>query len=97
MILKTLTHDHGSSDVWNYYDNISSASVYYDEGADEMVVSMSSDDYEGSIVLAITEVAYLLNDKGQTIDRIVPVRKHRQEQTEPLRIKALISTEIENK
>lgn len=30
MILKTLTHDHGSSDVWNYYDNITAASVYYD-------------------------------------------------------------------
>lgn len=97
MILKTLTHDHGSSDVWNYYDNITGASVYYDEGCNEMVVSMSSDNYEGCIVLAITDVAYLLNDKGQTIERIVPVRKNRPEQPEQLRIKALISTEMENK
>ena len=96
MILKTLTHDHGISDVWNFYDNISSASVYYDENAEEVVVSMSSDDYEGSIVLAITDVAYLLNDKGQTIERIVPARKHKNEQQEPFRIKAVISTETEN-
>lgn len=75
MILKTLTHDHGNSDVWNYYDNITGASVYYDEGIGEVVVSMSSDTYDGNIVLAIPECAYLLNDNGKTIERIVPAVK----------------------
>ncbi len=76
MILKTLTHDHGNSDVWNYYDNITALSVYYDADIGEVVVSMSSDAYDGSIVLAIPEGAYLLNDKGQTIERIAPAVKY---------------------
>ena len=40
MILKTLTHDRGSSDCWNYYDNIESASVYFDEDAQMSCVAV---------------------------------------------------------
>jgi hypothetical protein len=95
MILKTLTHDHGSSDVWNYYDNIDSASVYYDENIGEVVVSMASDAYEGFITLAVPEGAYLLNDNGQTIERIRPAVKPKEEQQDEFRIKAVISAEVQ--
>lgn len=86
MILKTLTHDHGSSDVWNYYDNITAASVYYDESIGEVVVSMSQDAYDGSIVLAVPEGAYLLNDKGETIELIRPAEKIGSKE-EPIKVR----------
>jgi hypothetical protein len=87
MILKTLTHDHGNSDVWNYYDNITAASVYYDESIGEVVVSMSQDAYDGSIVLAVPEGAYLLNDKGETIERIRPAEKIGSKEAEPIKVR----------
>lgn len=75
MILKTLTHDHGESDVWNYYDNVESASVYYDENIEEAVVSVRFKNTDADIVIVITEVAYLCNDEGETIEKLRPAIK----------------------
>ena len=75
MILKTLTHDHGESDVWNYYDNVESASAYYDENIKEAVVSVRFKNTDENIVIVITEVAYLCNDEGKTIEKLRPAIK----------------------
>ena len=75
MILKTLTHDHGDSDVWNWYDNIESASAYYDEASGESVVSVRFKDATADVVLVINEVAYLCNDDGKTIEKLRPSDK----------------------
>lgn len=75
MILKTLTHDRGESDVWNYYDNVESASVYYDENIEETVISVRFKNTDADVVIAITEVAYLCNDDGKTIEKLRPVIK----------------------
>lgn len=84
MILKTLTHDHGDSDTWNYYDNIESASVYFDEGSGYAVVSCVFKDVDSPIVIAITDVAYLCNDEGKTIERLRPAVKYDEKNCEPL-------------
>ena len=87
MILKTLTHDHGCSDTWNYYDNIESASVYFDEGCGETVVALKFKDTPGFITLAITDVAYLCNDEGKTIERLRPAEKKGSTEAEPLKVR----------
>ncbi len=74
MILKTLTHDRGNSDCWNWYDNIQSASAYYDENSKKAVVAIRFKDMEGEIVLAINDTAYLCNDKGETIEKLRPAK-----------------------
>ena len=87
MILKTLTHDHGSSDTWNYYDNIESASVYFDEECGESVVALKFKDCDGFITLAITDVAYLCNDVGKTIERLRPAVKEGSKEAEPFKVR----------
>lgn len=76
MILKTLTHDHGNSDCWNWYDNIESASAYFDEAADLACISVKFKGCNESIVIGITEPAYLCNDQGQTIEKLMPKKKN---------------------
>lgn len=76
MILKTLTHDHEGSDTWNWYDNIESASAYFDVGANCSVVSVIFHGVPGFITFVIEDVAYLCNDKGETIERL---RGHRHD------------------
>lgn len=75
MILKTLTHDHGNRDVWNWYDNIDSASAYFDEESQMAVVSIHFRDIDANIAVAITDVAFLCNDNGQTIEKLTAYRK----------------------
>lgn len=75
MILKTLTHDRGNSDCWNYYDNIESASVFYDENAKESCVAVRFCDADADVVIALQDVAYLCNDRGQTIEKLQPALK----------------------
>lgn len=77
MILKTLTHDRGKADCWNYYDNIESASVFFDEEIKESCVAVKFSGPESEIVLVLNEVAYLCNDKGQTIEKLVPAVKEK--------------------
>lgn len=72
MILKTLTHDRGSSDCWNWYDNIESASAYYNEELGATCVELKFRDASDSITVAICEPAYLCNDDGQTIEKLYP-------------------------
>lgn len=72
MILKTLTHDHGESDCWNWYDNIETASAYFDKEADMSCISIKFKGTDSSIVIGLTDVAYLCNDQGQTIERLLP-------------------------
>ena len=71
MILKTMTHDRGNSDVWNWYDGVTSASAYYDEEAKLPVVSVRFKDAGADVVLALTEQTYLCNDEGKTIERLL--------------------------
>ena len=80
MILKTLTHDHDSSDVWNWYDNIDSASAYFDEESQMAVVSVHFKDTDANIVVAITDVAFLCNDNGQTIEKLTAYRNPTEKQ-----------------
>ena len=74
MILKTLDYIKGKDenvlyDEWNYFDNIVSASNYFDEGSDMAVVRCNFRD--GNIVtIAITQEAYLMSDNGKTIEKI---------------------------
>lgn len=75
MILKTCTHDRGASDCWNFYDNIETASCYYDS---ERGCSCIAVTYKGSgatSIIPIEEPAYLCNDRGQTIERLYPISK----------------------
>lgn len=76
MILKTLTHDKSSSNCWNYYDNIESASVYFDEGAKMACVAVRFRGTDADVVLALSNVGYLCNDKGQTIEKLMPAIKN---------------------
>lgn len=78
MILKTLTHDRGNSDCWNWYDGIQSASAYYDENSKMAVVAVQFRDVDGEIVIGITDTAYLCNDKGETIERLRPAVKEQK-------------------
>ncbi len=74
MILKVLDQERSSDgkamlDVWNYFDNITSASQFFHEGSQSVVVRCSFKD--GNIVtIDIPYVAYLMSDAGKTIERI---------------------------
>ena len=76
MILKVLDYKKsenfaGVLDVWNYFDNITSASNFFHEGTQSVVVRCTFRD--GNIVtIDIPHEAYLMSDNGKTIERIVP-------------------------
>ena len=74
MILKVLDYkksenQSGYYDVWNYFDNITSASNYYDEGPDMVVVRCTFRD-GNTVTIGIPHEAYLMSDNGKTIERI---------------------------
>lgn len=74
MILKILYQDKGegenvSYDRWDYYDNIRSASNYYDRVTEQTVAHCFFNDGTAS-VFAIPVVAYLMSDDGKTIERL---------------------------
>lgn len=74
MILKTLDyrqgkHNSGVYEEWNYFDNIVTASNYYDEDIKQTVVRCSFKD-GNNVTFAIPNVAYLMSDSGKTIDKI---------------------------
>lgn len=77
MILKVLDYKKGENqsdlyDVWNYFDNITSASNYYDEGSKMTVVRCTF--REGNTVtIGIPHEAYLMSDTGKTVERIFGV------------------------
>ena len=75
MILKTLDYKQSKNqssayEEWNYFDNITSASVFYDEDIKMTVVRCSFRD-GNTITFAIPNVAYLMSDTGKTIEKIV--------------------------
>lgn len=72
MILKTLTHDRGSSDCWNYYDNIESASVFFNEGAKLSCIAVRFKGADSDVMIGLSDIAYLCNDRGQTIEKLRP-------------------------
>jgi hypothetical protein len=74
MILKTLDFRKGKEanvlyDEWNYFDNIVSASNYFDENSGMTVVRCKFRD-GNFVTIAIPHEAYLMSDSGKTIDRI---------------------------
>ena len=74
MILKNLDYiphknEAGVYEEWTYFDNIVSASNYFDEDDKMTVVRCKFQD--GSLVtIAVPCVAYLMSDNGKTIDKI---------------------------
>lgn len=76
MILKTLTHDRGNSDCWNYYSGIQNASVFFKDDKIKCI-AISGPDFEGEVVLELTGPAYLCDDLGQTIEK-VGLRRYNQ-------------------
>lgn len=74
MILKVLDykkseHESVYYDVWNYFDNITSASNYYEEGSGLTVVRCTFRD-GNTVTIGIPHEAYLMSDNGKTIQRI---------------------------
>ena len=61
----------GVLDVWNYFDNITSASNFYHEGTKSVVVRCSFRD-GNTVTIDIPYEAYLMSDSGKTIERIIP-------------------------
>lgn len=75
MILKTLDYREskqhsGVIEEWNFFDNIVSASNYYDEEIGMTVVRCLFRD-ESVVTISIPNVAYLMSDNGKTIERIM--------------------------
>lgn len=68
-------------DVWNYFDNITSASNFYHEGSKEAVVRCTFRD-GNTITFDILYEAYLMSDTGKTIERIFPAKKELNGDTE---------------
>lgn len=88
MILKVLDYRQGKqqNDVyeeWNYFDNIESASNFFDEEIKMTVVRCKFRD--GSVVtFSIPNVAYLMSDAGKTIEKIVAADVEELGDTEPV-------------
>lgn len=68
-------------DVWNYFDNITSASNFYHEGSKETVVRCTFRD-GNTVTFDILYEAYLMSDTGKTIERIFPAKKEPDGETE---------------
>ena len=74
MILKNLDyklhkHEEGAYEEWNYFDNIVSASNYFDEDT-KMVVVRCKFNNGNFVTIAVPCVAYLMSDNGKTIEKI---------------------------
>jgi hypothetical protein len=88
MILKVLDYRQGKEqnhvfEEWNYFDNIVSASSYYDEDDKLPVVRCRFRD-DSIVTIHIPNVAYLMSDTGKTIDKIVPADVDELGDTEPI-------------
>ena len=68
-------------DVWNYFDNITSASNFYHEGSKETVVRCTFRD-GNTVTFDILYEAYLMSDTGKTIERIYAAKKESDGETE---------------
>lgn len=88
MILKTLDYRQGKEqsnvfEEWNFFDNIESASNYFDEEVRMTVVRCRFRD--GHLVtFSIPNVAYLMSDTGKTIEKIVAATVEELGDTDPV-------------
>ena len=94
MILKILDHRKGKQDnhyfeEWTYFDNIQSASAYYDENCKEAVVRCAFKD-GNDITFTITDVAYLMSDTGKTVDRLTAAVKDTEQDAFPTLMDAAV-------
>ena len=76
MILKVLDYRQGREqnhvfEEWNFFDNIESASSYYNEETKLPEVSCLFRDGK-TVSISVPNVAYLMSDSGKTIDKIIP-------------------------
>ncbi len=88
MILKTLDYRQGKEqnnvyEEWNYFDNIVSASAYFDEDIKMTVVRCKFRD-GSDVTLSIPNVAYLMSDTGKTIEKMVAADVEELGDTEPV-------------
>ena len=75
MILKTLDyrqsrHSSNVFEEWNYFDNITTASSFFDDETKMTVVRCSFRD-GNTVTFAIPNVAYLMSDTGKAIEKIM--------------------------
>lgn len=88
MILKSLDYRQGKEqnhvfEEWNYFDNIVSASSYFDDEVKLPVVRCRFRD-DSIVTISIPNVAYLMSDMGKTIDKIVPADVEELGDTNPV-------------
>ena len=88
MILKMLVYrksetENAAYEEWNYFDNIVSASNYFDENVKSTVVRCMFQNGD-SITIDIPNVAYLMSDAGKTIEKIVSAKVEELGDTEPV-------------
>lgn len=86
MILKTLDQrksetSSGVYDEWNYFDNIVSASNYFNEDSNQTCVRCKFAD-GNFVIIDVPCVAYLMSDSGKTIDKIYGVTRKELGSTE---------------
>ena len=55
-------------DRWNYIDNVTDCSVYYDQHAGCKVLEYSANGR--TLRLALHDVAYLINNNGKTVEKL---------------------------
>lgn len=72
MILKDLSTMPNGVDCWSFYDNVEKADYYFDKKLGKAVVAVTFQGCDSAVVIPILKVAYLCNDKGQTIERLNP-------------------------
>lgn len=88
MILKVLDYRQSKRqnevyEEWNYFDNIESASNFFDEDIKMTVVRCRFK--SGNVTtFAIPNVAYLMSDTGKTIEKIVAADVEELGDTEPV-------------
>lgn len=96
MILKiqsfTQSENCSEREEWTLFDNIESASVFYDEDAEATVVRCS---FRGGNVVKfdVTGTAYLMSDTGKTVERIYAAAKDGQTSYETLHDAAISAME----
>lgn len=88
MILKVLDYRQGMEEnhvfeEWNYFDNIVSASSFFDEEIKLPVVRCRFRDVS-TVTIAVPNVAYLMSDAGKTIDKIIAANVEELGDTEPI-------------
>ena len=69
MVLKDLNTTIDGGDCWVFYDNIATASYYYDKETKSAVVGLVFNGCDKAVTVPIERCAYLCNDRGETIEK----------------------------